>query len=610
MGFALLKSLLLAWSWCTVCTGQCYLTPSVTTRPSETKIYRTDEIDLKTMMVSLLDYMAIIKEEYWGQYGDNLTLTYPGDGSCSMLGVGFALDTVAASQVWGNPLTQVPLLTNVIRIAQDKFYIPSKNSSILLNEQQFRAVTKRLGLLVKLRDNGPPQLSIFKDPSTGDLILENFDIHKQNVCGMSNLALNLWHGLENTLQILQQHWNKLTNIIYFYGNERLLQQLATCLNSRNLTVEIFLNTPTTSFRFCVNNMIDDNETFDKDKRSANILSFLLGDGKQLNAIEDSLQASIEHYNENFKQLKIFDDQIIQNFKSLDSDITQLAKIELSLQDQLAELTRFSRLTDIKYNYLLIKLQHSNTLHRLLTESKILENLKLLERALFSSNECSLEICEVTISAEGLGTKILVHREVLELRPIKKFIVTCQAPSVSLVPSIHNTLAEKTESGSFLIQTKLYSEDNLRNASFVNVEVRVLTTSEKLLETFHHFSKSGINIIQCLESMTFSLNGKMIQCQELQTFHLPEKFELVANGEVLKSQKLVESRQRIEIDWLNDFEFSNIDSRPAEQVPSLTMLHPTLEKFFYTPAGELNTEHVSYVSIGTGLVLLSLFVCCC
>merc|ERR1712082_14646 len=55
-------------------------------------------------MVSLLDYMAIIKEEFWGQYGANLTLTYPGDGSCAMLGVGFALD----------PLTQVPLLTNVI----------------------------------------------------------------------------------------------------------------------------------------------------------------------------------------------------------------------------------------------------------------------------------------------------------------------------------------------------------------------------------------------------------------------------------------------------------------------------------------------------------------
>ena len=97
MSFALfLGSVLLAWSW-NVCTGQCYLNPSVSTRPSENKIYRTDEMDLKIMMVSLLDFVSIIKDEYWGKYGENLTLTYPQDGSCAILGEGFPLDTVAAS---------------------------------------------------------------------------------------------------------------------------------------------------------------------------------------------------------------------------------------------------------------------------------------------------------------------------------------------------------------------------------------------------------------------------------------------------------------------------------------------------------------------------------
>ena len=85
---------------------------------------------------------------------------------------------------------------------------------------------------------------------------------------------------------------------------------------------------------------------------------------------------------------------------------------------------------------------------------------------------------------------------------------------------------------------------------------------------------------------------------------------MANGETLRSQKLVESRQRVEVDRLQDFEFSNIDSLPMEPEPSLTVLHPSLEKFFYTPAGELNTGLVSYVGFGTGLVLLSFFGCCC
>ena len=135
MGFAL--SLLLAWSSIKVCSSQCYLTPRVTTKPSETTFYRTNEIDLRAMLISLLDYISIIQEEYWGNYGENLTLTYPGDGSCSILGIGFPLNSVAASQVWGSPITQVPLLTNVIRISQDRIFIPSENTSVLLTEQQF-----------------------------------------------------------------------------------------------------------------------------------------------------------------------------------------------------------------------------------------------------------------------------------------------------------------------------------------------------------------------------------------------------------------------------------------------------------------------------------------
>ena len=454
----------------------------------------------------------------------NLTLTYPQDGSCAILGEGFPLDTVAASNTWGMPLTQIPILTNVMRISTNRFFIPSKNTSILLNYEQFLSVAKKMGLVVKIKDDGPPQLTIFKERSTGDLILENFDITKQNACFMSHLALNLWHSLENTLQILQHHWDKLQTILKFYGNESLLQHLATCLNSRNVSLDIFLNAPTSSFHFCVDTMVQaGNDTIERERRTANILSFLLGDGKQLNNIETSLQESIKHYNENFRQLKIFDDKIIDNFQSLENDITQLAKIEINLQDQMTELTRFSRITNIKFEYLLTKMQHSSTLHRLLTESKILDNLALLERALFSSNECTLAICESAISAEGLGTKILVHRELIELKPIKRYIVSCQAPSITLVPTIHNSMAEKTESGNFLINTRLYSQDNLGNATFVNTNLRPLPASEKLLETFHHFSITGKSIIQCLRSVTFSLNSNMIRCTELQTFGLPEKF---------------------------------------------------------------------------------------
>ena len=148
------------------------------------------------------------------------------------------------------------------------------------------------------------------------------------------------------------------------------------------------------------------------------------------------------------------------------------------------------------------------------------------------------------------------------------------------------MQKKTESGNFLIRTKLYTEELLRNATFVNGEVRVLASSEKLLGSFHHFSESGLNVIQCLGEITFSLNGKKLECLPLQLFRLPEKFTLNANGEVLRSQKLVETRQRVAVSWLQEYEFSNIDSLKMDPEPSLTVLHPSLEQFFYTPAGEL------------------------
>ena len=176
--------------------------------------------------------------------------------------------------------------------------------------------------------------------------------------------------------------------------------------------------------------------------------------------------------------------------------------------------------------------------------------------------------------------------------------------------VHNQLAERTQSGNYLIGTKIYTEELLSNATVVNSAVRLLTTSERLLGSFHHFKASGVNVIQCLEQLTFTLNNKDLECTELQTFQLPEKFTLHANGEELRSQKLVETRQRVAVSWLRDFEFSNIDTLQLDPEPSLTILHPTLEKFFYTEAGELKIEHTSLLGVGMVFLLITIIGCCC
>ena len=64
---------------------------------------------------------------------------------------------------------------------------------------------------------------------------------------------------------------------YLMGNSK-------CINSKNMTIEFFLNTKKSSFLFCINSLSNEPKMQVKERRSANLLSFLLGDGKQMNQI--------------------------------------------------------------------------------------------------------------------------------------------------------------------------------------------------------------------------------------------------------------------------------------------------------------------------------------
>merc|ERR1712082_128968 len=377
-----------------------------------------------------------------------------------------------------------------------------------------------------------------------------------------------------------------------------------------LSIQLFLNTKQSSFVYCINSLSNELQLQNKKRRSVNLLSFLIGDGRQMNEIEQTLKDSIDHYNTNFQKLKVFDDQIVDTFQTMNKEITNLANLEDKIEDKIAQLNRFTKMNDIKMQYLLVKLQHASALHRLLTESKLLQNLAILERALFSANQCTISTCEINISAELIGSKVLIHREILELKPVMKFLVSCRAVSTSTVPQLHNQLAERTQSGDFLIGTQLYTPELLSNASVVNGQAGLLTISEKLLGSFHHYQSSGINKIQCLKHLQFTLNGRELDCKPLKIYTLPEEFILQANGEELRSQKLVEARQRVAVGWIREYEFSNIDLLPEDKEPRLTILHPSIERFFYEETGQLNIQNTSLMGTGMFLLIAIIIGLCC
>ena len=172
--------------------------------------------------------------------------------------------------------------------------------------------------------------------------------------------------------------------------------------------------------------------------------------------------------------------------------------------------------------------------------------------------------------------------------------------------IHARTHPAETSGSFLVENQLYSSQNLQNATLVNSVVHTLPDSEKLLTVFHHFSNYSSLFIQCLRPVSFTLNEKMVQCQLMEYFSLPEHFEIVYEGKTLKSQKLIEEKHKIKISWMNNYVFSNVDQKPLPVHPPLTMLHPTVEEFLFDEAGEIRIDHVSYTG---SIICLLIFLCC-
>ena len=129
----------------------------------------------------------------------------------------------------------------------------------------------------------------------------------------------------------------------------------------------------------------------------------------------------------------------------------------------------------------------------------------------------------------------MHRELIHLVPVKVALVSCMSTKTSSVPRIHNTLADKTLNGNFLVNNKIYSPESLLNTSLVNAELYPLSEQGILLGIFHHYSKSSQLYIQCLKEASFRLNDKKMDCSALEFFSLPNDFILMANEQTLRSQ---------------------------------------------------------------------------
>ena len=585
--------------------GQCFVNRHLATRPSRNLEYRTDMMSLKDILISVLDFTIIMKQELPGNHG-NVSITYPGDTLCPMLGEGFGLDFLTTQGL--ALVNSVPLLTNIIKISNNRFVVPNQNVPAHLNASQLQTLLSHLDIQLSLSKDSPPQLFMRKDDD-GKLHLESFSPLEPSSCKLGPVVKNIFHGLQNTLQVLQKIYDEVDTIIKFFGSGHLYSSLSSCLQVTNITLSVVMKTDNDKLEYCTARL--SNATSPRIVRRSTMLGWLFGSGQQLDEIEQNLMDSIEHYNQNFEKISAFDEEVVQSFNRLEKDISSLVEIEAKLQDRVGDLQVQSRLMEIQSKYLLNRLQHEITLNRLLSESKMLDNIKLLSRSLFGANECHLALCENSISPEIMSNDIVkIHREIINLVPTTMAVISCLATKNVAVPSLHNQLGDITTQSKVLVNNRLYSSLELLNATVVNERLHPLPEKDISLNMFHHFSNNSQLYLQCLREGEYFINKEPAHCSLMKYFKLEEDHVIESNGHTLRSHMLVQKSHHIKTQWMNSFTFSNVDKLEIPPPEQFTILHPTLESIFLTPAGEVHVAHTSYFfSIIFIITLLIVSFCC-
>ena len=196
---------------------------------------------------------------------------------------------------------------------------------------------------------------------------------------------------------------------------------------------------------------------------------------------------------------------------------------------------------------------------------------------------------------------------ITLDPISKFLITCAAVSKSEISDWHNRLAIKTSTDTFLINNTVVSIEQLQNKTLANLKLRPISENELLLGIFIIYGST----LQCLHAENFMLNQKLLTCNPLQKFALPMEYEIELNGKKLVQHIIARKGQLLNNKWLDQFDFPRPQENFKVDVNYVHTIHPVIDEFLYTEAGNISVANVSMVTGGTVLlVIIGCLICCC
>ena len=201
--------------------------------PDGGPFFSSEEVVPLEMLVDMIEYLKLLRTEWWYVTANNFTVTRMGDDSCEFLGKGISLETLDAF----DPNWTVPLLTNLM-VVGDKVFIPGKLTTFA-SLTQFTELAKILQLKSQIELGKNPKIVLNLSSRT----LTNYDSSVTNSCLMIDLTVNIKHKMEVMLISLAEVWDQFLSVMISFGQENSIEVLKQCCGSEKLTIQSLLYLP-------------------------------------------------------------------------------------------------------------------------------------------------------------------------------------------------------------------------------------------------------------------------------------------------------------------------------------------------------------------------------
>ena len=563
------------------------------------------DVDLKQEILGLILLTSYVRELEFEILPNGLIKTDINTHVCQEAGRGFKLEQIEKISAFDPKLMY--LIEPTLLTGNRLVHVEASSTNIIVDEDGAKQIWDSLNWEDGINYSESVPYLVYTNGG-----IKNLPHDGKIVCQGDAPLRNLYVVMENVVYNIKHLYERINNLNELFTETTLdMENLEACFEA-NLSIHKFENLFKISKSLllsCVN--------LQRTKRS-NLVSWLVGDGEQVDTIQNSLATSVKTFNRNFKKIQESEASLQKNLKVIS---TEVGKIELNSQatkqraiiDQIKSHKREASLQFVQNQNMKL-----NAIRHAILDSTVDQDLNNILRSLMGlSNildDCTVSAC-VTSSYVKLNNGIVeLHQIRKSLKAAQKYVITCAPISAMMIPKYHGLHAVWKEDTLLFTETSPVTWEQLNDDKFLENNTRFVTGKDKHLGNLIITQSEEKMKIICLENTLIVLNSKTFHCISMQQIQIdePREFSLVtANGAIRTSHV----RDKFEIPSL-DLNMGNDNQDTYIQIDDefdLLKLRSAAHILFLDEAGEISVAKVA-INIGSisliVLILMALLVLCC